>query len=107
MDESKDVLLEMYAPWCGHCKKLEPTYKELAKKYKKEKSLVIAKMDATANDSPVAGYDASGFPTIYLAKRGSKQSPIKLEGGRELKDFTGFLEEKGVLGGDKMAKEEL
>ncbi|KAI4791324.1 hypothetical protein KUCAC02_034075 [Chaenocephalus aceratus] len=93
MDTQKDVLIEFYAPWCGHCKKLEPDYVALGKKYKGEKNLVIAKMDATANDVPNENYKTEGFPTIYLALSNGKQSPIKFEGGdRTLEGFSNFLE---------------
>jgi len=94
MDPTKDVLFEMYAPWCGHCKQLEPVYKELAEKLKDNPNVVIAKMDATANDSPHGKYQASGFPTIFYAPAKNKENPITFSGERTLAGFTSFLKEK-------------
>jgi len=89
----KDVLVEFYAPWCGHCKKLTPIYDELGEKMAEE-NVEIVKMDATANDVPPA-YDVKGFPTLYWLPKGSKK-PESYNGGRELDDFIKFISEKAT-----------
>ena len=105
-DKSKDVFIEMYAPWCGHCKNLEPIYKNLAKDLKQEKNLVIAKIDATANDIP-ENYSAEGFPTIYFAPANKKDEPLKYDGGRTLDEMKKYIEEHATASFGKRVKEEL
>lgn len=92
-DQEKDVLIEFYAPWCGHCKKLEPKYFELAEQLLSEPSVVVAKMDATANDIPV-GYDVPGYPTIYFSARGRKGDPKRYDGPREVKEMLNFVKKE-------------
>ncbi|XP_037538473.1 protein disulfide-isomerase A3 [Nematolebias whitei] len=94
-DDSKDVLIEFYAPWCGHCKSLEPKYVELGEKLADDPNVVIAKMDATANDVP-SPYEVSGFPTIYFSPAGRKSNPKKYEGGREVNDFISYLKKEAT-----------
>lgn len=95
MDTSKDVLVEFYAPWCGHCKKLEPIYRDLAKKLEGVSTLMIAKMDATANDAD--GVDVQGFPTIKFWRANKKDDPLDYDGDRDMDSFVSWLEEKASL----------
>ncbi|KAK2101282.1 Protein disulfide-isomerase A3 [Saguinus oedipus] len=90
-NEDKGVLIECYAPWCGHCKNLAPKYKELGEMLTKDPNIVIAKMDATANDVP-SPYEVRRFPTIFFSPANKKLSPKKYEGGRELSDFISCLQ---------------
>ncbi|CAN2389674.1 positive regulation of protein folding, partial [Pristimantis euphronides] len=105
MDKNSDVLIEFYAPWCGHCKSLEPVYNDLGKKYRSVPNLIIAKMDATANDIPIDKYKVEGFPTIYFAPKSRKYNPIHFQSQeRDLEGLSKFIDEHRVK---SKTKEEL
>ncbi|KAK5884166.1 hypothetical protein CesoFtcFv8_020423 [Champsocephalus esox] len=91
----RDVLIQFYSRSCSHCKKLEPVYTELAETLSSNPNIVIARMNAGDNDVP-NGYDVQGYPTIYLARAGRKDEPIRYEGGRELRDFLKFLKSEST-----------
>ncbi|KAM4029169.1 protein disulfide-isomerase TMX3 [Anomaloglossus baeobatrachus] len=62
-------LVDFYAPWCGHCKKLEPVWNEVGIEMRSSGSPVrVGKMDATVHSSIASEFGVRGFPTIKLLK---------------------------------------
>ena len=86
------VMVEFYAPWCGHCKKLAPDYEKLADQLKEEGSpAVIAKIDATEHAGPASTYGVRGYPTLIFFKNGNQ---IKYEGDRAVDAMAKFITKK-------------
>lgn len=67
-----DWFVKFYAPWCGHCKTLEPTWEKLGARLKEaDGSYVnVAKVDATANPILNRRFSIQSFPTLLLFSHG-------------------------------------
>lgn len=79
-DKDAMWLVEFYAPWCGHCKNLAPSWELAAKQLKGV--VRVGAVDMTTDQSVGQPYDVKGFPTLKFFGN-DKKSPKDYNGSRD------------------------
>ncbi|XP_025092026.1 protein disulfide-isomerase A6 homolog [Pomacea canaliculata] len=87
------VLVEFYAPWCGHCKNLAPHWAQAATDLKGK--VKVCAIDATVNTVMSNRYGIRGFPTIKMFPAGKKDGEAEdYDGGRTASDIVQWALDK-------------
>ncbi|GAY55170.1 hypothetical protein CUMW_162310 [Citrus unshiu] len=81
------VLVEFYAPWCGHCQALTPIWEKAATVLKGVAT--VAALDANEHQSLAQEYGIRGFPTIKVFVPG--KPPVDYQGARDVKPIAEFV----------------
>ena len=90
-NSSEPTLVLFYAPWCGHCKKLEPVYNQFQQSYSGPAKVVSVNCDE--NKEIAQQHGIKGFPTIRLYRNGMSNASDfdEYSGERTLGGLTSYL----------------
>ncbi|XP_071617406.1 protein disulfide-isomerase A2 isoform X2 [Heliangelus exortis] len=94
-DETKNVFVKFYAPWCSHCQAMAAAWEELGERYRDHGDIIIAEMDSTANE--LENITISGFPTLHYFPAGPGRKVVEYKSARDVETFSKFLENGGML----------
>ena len=87
-----DTFVKFYAPWCGHCQKLAPTWDRMANHFQDETVLKIAKIDCDKNKSTCEKQGVKGYPTLVYYREGVQVETYKGKRGED--QLLSFVEGK-------------
>ena len=89
LHDTRSAFVLFFAPWCGHCKALKPSWEELAGMYDRSSELLIGQVDCTADNSKALceRYDVEGFPDVKFFEAGNPEPDDYEEDERSVEAF--------------------
>ena len=67
VNSEKPVVIDMWASWCGPCRAIAPTFKELADEMQDVK---FVKIDVDSNSDLAQKFGVSSIPAFVVLKKG-------------------------------------
>lgn len=96
-DATKNVLVEFYAPWCGHCKRFEPFYYEVGAAFADVEDTRVARIDVDRYRDVAAAFEVSGLPSLQLFPKGYKSRGLPFKSAeRRPADIVAFVKSPQV-----------
>ncbi|NXY85889.1 PDIA2 isomerase, partial [Alcedo cyanopectus] len=89
LSEHQLLLVEFYAPWCGHCQQLAPAFAQAATTLRNESSPAwLGKVDAMAQTALASEFGITSYPTLKLFRDGNRTHPLA---------YTGRMDAEGIV----------
>jgi protein disulfide-isomerase-like protein len=91
---SSGVLVMFFAPWCGHCKTLEPTWKEFEQNFDGYNGIKLLQVNGQDNQELVQMHNVRGFPTVKYCPKGLENPDgVVYQGDRSIGSLVEFLQQ--------------
>uniref|UniRef100_A0A8D8S558 Protein disulfide-isomerase TMX3 n=1 Tax=Cacopsylla melanoneura TaxID=428564 RepID=A0A8D8S558_9HEMI len=88
INEESSWLIMFYAPWCAHCKRLEPIWAHVAQNLARVSSIRVGKLDCTVHSNTCRKFGVRMYPTIMFIK--GTDIHFTFQGDRNTEDIINF-----------------
>lgn len=91
------VFLKLHAEWCGYCKKLQPEWEKLEKKYENDTKIMIADIEEKDEETlkrfmqQFPKVQIQGYPTLLLI---TQKGVLSYDDARSFESMDTFLQKE-------------
>lgn len=89
-----------YAPWCGHCKRMQSIWNRLAETHNLMRDTLVAKVDCTVDTELCSDQDILSYPTFVFYKKGNPEGD-RYQGERSLQAMDHYMTTMSFISDDR------